>query len=266
MRYTLRAHMSPPPARQAQPARPRAPRSPLLTAAAAAPPSRTVAVLEAIKHAILSGELQPGRPLVETDLAEVLGVSKTPVREALKTLAGAGLVTMSPYKGAVVRVVDDEQARHIYDVRLLLEPEALGRAVAMRQAGPGAAGDGERPVARQAGGGWQAARAALARADAAADQAERSLANRDFHRELYAGCGNPLLVSMLDDLRDQTALVSAAAWRHDPHWLGTPSWEREAAEHRAVLDAAEAGDAAAAVDLLRAHISSFVARNFPEKP
>src|SRR5579875_1129850 len=122
-----------------------------LTSVTASVPSRTVVVLDAIKHAILTGELRPGQGLVETDLAGLLGVSKTPVREALKTLAGAGLVTMSPYKGAVVRVVDDEQARHIYDVRLLLEPEALGRAVAMRQAGPGAAGDGERPVARQAG-------------------------------------------------------------------------------------------------------------------
>src|SRR6516164_6541602 len=88
-----------------------------LNASAGALPSRTVAVLEAIKHAILSGELRPGQSLVETDLAEVLGVSKTPVREALKTLAGAGLVTMSPYKGATVRVVDDEQARHVYDAR-----------------------------------------------------------------------------------------------------------------------------------------------------
>ena len=57
-----------------------------LTGAAGALPSRTVAVLEAIRHAILTGELTPGQPLVETDLAEVLGVSKTPVREALKTL------------------------------------------------------------------------------------------------------------------------------------------------------------------------------------
>src|ERR1700750_1350846 len=96
-----------------------------LTGAAGALPSRTVAVLEAIKHAILTGELRPGQALVETDLAEVLGVSKTPVREALKTLAGAGLVTMSPYRGAAVRVVDAELARHVYDVRRLVEPEAL---------------------------------------------------------------------------------------------------------------------------------------------
>jgi DNA-binding GntR family transcriptional regulator len=219
------------------------PRSAFLTGAAGALPSRTVAVLEAIKHAILVGELRPGRPLVETDLAAVLGVSKTPVREALKTLAGAGLVTMHPYKGAVVRVVDGQQARHIYDLRLLLEPEALGRAVSANH-------------------DWRPAHDALARADASSDQADRSLANRDFHHELYVGCGNPLLVRMLDDLRDQTALVSAAAWRHDPHG-STPSWEREAAEHRDVLTAAESGDGDRAAALLTDHITSFVQRNFP---
>ena len=220
--------------------------SAFLTGAAGALPSRTVAVLEAIKHAILTGELRPGQALVETDLAEVLGVSKTPVREALKTLAGAGLVTMNPYKGAAVRVVDDELARHVYDARLLLEPEALARAVTR-------------------GHDWRPAHAALTRADHAPDQAERSLANRDFHRELYAGCGNPLLIKMLDDLRDQTALVSVAAWRHEPDWLlegTTPSWEHEAAEHRTVLRAAEDGDAEHAAALLRGHITSFVARNF----
>jgi DNA-binding GntR family transcriptional regulator len=230
-----------------------------LTGAAGALPSRTVAVLDAIKHAILTGELRPGQSLVETDLAAVLGVSKTPVREALKTLAGAGLVTMSPYRGAVVRMVDDEHARHIYDIRLLLEPEALGRAIA-------------------AGHDWRVARLTLLRADTAANQAERSLANRDFHRELYAGCGNPLLTGVLDDLRDQTALVSVAAWRRDPAANGesvtrsrsagqpAPSWEREAEEHMAVLAAAEAGDARLAAGLLRAHIESFVRRNFPISP
>jgi DNA-binding GntR family transcriptional regulator len=69
---------------------------------------------------------------------------------------------------------------------------------------------------------------------------------------------------MLDDLRDQTALVSAAAWRQEPDWLSTPSWEHEAAEHRAVLRAAEDGDAERAAGLLRDHITSFVTRNFPE--
>jgi len=216
-----------------------------LSGATAAVPSRTVAVLEAIKHAILAGELQPGQSLVETDLAGRLGVSKTPVREALKTLAGAGLVTMSPYKGAIVRVVGDAEARQIYDLRLLLEPEALLRSVT-------------------AGYDWTVARLALDRAAAAADQAERSLANRDFHRELYGGCGNPMLIRILDDLRDQTALVSAAAWRRGD------SWETEAAEHRAILEAATAAHrqdalAEAAVHLLRSHIRNFMNANFPAK-
>jgi DNA-binding GntR family transcriptional regulator len=69
---------------------------------------------------------------------------------------------------------------------------------------------------------------------------------------------------MLDDLRDQTALVSVAAWRHDPISPPfAPSWEREAAEHRSVLNAAQDGDARRAADLLHAHIASFVQRNFP---
>src|SRR6201995_5335415 len=101
----------------------------LVLTGAGALPSRTVGRLDAIKHAILAGELKPGQALVETDLAEVLGVSKTPVREALKTLAGAGLGSMNQYKGAAVRVVERDLAPHVHDAGLLLEPEALARAV-----------------------------------------------------------------------------------------------------------------------------------------
>ncbi|WP_377267131.1 GntR family transcriptional regulator [Peterkaempfera sp. SMS 1(5)a] len=202
-------------------------------------PSRTEAVLEAIKHAILTGELTPGQALVEADLAEQLGVSKTPVREALKTLAGSGLVVMSPYKGAAVREVDQTHARSVYDMRLLLEPVAAARSATHVRT-------------------WDDAQAALDQADQAADAAERSLANRAFHRCLYSGCANPLLVKTLDDLRDQTALLSSAAWARQP------SWEQEAREHREILRAAEAGDAELVTALMRSHISSFVARNFPE--
>jgi DNA-binding GntR family transcriptional regulator len=207
-----------------------------------AAPSRTEAVLEAIKHAILAGELRPGQSLVETELAQRLGVSKTPVREALKTLAGAGLVTMSPYRGATVRIIDSSTAAAIYDLRLLVEPEALRRAA---RSGP--AQDGN----------WAQATAALAASAAAADQAQRSLANREFHRALYVGCGNSLLVKVLDDLRDQTALVSALSWAQ------APSWPQEAAEHQAILAAARAGQPGQAASLLHAHISSFAARHFP---
>ncbi|MCX2182824.1 GntR family transcriptional regulator [Streptomyces sp. SKN60] len=201
-------------------------------------PSRTQFVLEAIKHDILTGGLSPGQALVETELAARFGVSKTPVREALKTLAGSGLVVLSQYKGVTVRMVDADMAREVYDVRLLLEPVAVRRSVA-------------------AGAPLDAARAALERAAVADDPAERSLANREFHRSLYLPCGNPLLGRMLDEVRDQAALVSTVAW------AAVPSWEREAAEHAEILRLAAAGDAEGAGRAVHAHIASFVARAFP---
>lgn len=208
-------------------------------------PSRTEAVLDAVKHAILTGRLMPGQPLIETELAAQLGVSKTPVREALKTLAGAGLVTMSPYKGASVRTVDDKLAHSVYDIRILLEPEAVRRAASAGGA---------------ASSWWDAAGSALDAADGAADRAERQQANREFHRALYAGCGNDLMVGILDGLRDQTALVSTAVWTRNA------SWEQEAAEHRAILDAIRAGRADVAATLLEEHIRAFVERNFGVAP
>ena len=216
-----------------------------------ATPSRTEAVLDAIKRAILAGELRPGQSLVETELAQMLGVSKTPVREALKTLAGAGLVTMSPYRGAAVRTIDPASAAAIYDLRLLLEPEAVRRAVG------GGAAEASPVQASTAQAGWGDAHAALQASDAATDQAQRSLANREFHRALYLACGNSLLVKTLDDLRDQTALVSALSWEQ------APSWQQEAAEHQAILAAARRGAAPEAAALLRAHIAGFADRHFP---
>ncbi|MFF4823864.1 GntR family transcriptional regulator [Streptomyces sp. NPDC001312] len=201
-------------------------------------PSRTQVVLEGIKHRILTGRLTPGQALVETELAAQFGVSKTPVREALKTLAGTGLVVMNQYKGVTVREVDADMAREVYDVRLLLEPEALRRSV-------------------RRGASLDAARDALKQAAEAADTAERSLANREFHRALYLPCGNPLLGRMLDEVRDQAALVSAVAWSADP------SWDREATEHREILRLALEGDADGAARALHAHIASFVQRAFP---
>lgn len=208
-------------------------------AAPATIPSRTQVVLETIRRGILTGRLKPGQALVETELAARFGVSKTPVREALKTLAGTGLVVMSQYKAVTVRTVDAEMARQIYDVRLLLEPQALRRTVARRA-----------PL--------DAARQALERADAAADRAERSLANRDFHGALYGPCGNPLLARVLDGLRDQAALVSVVVWQENP------SWEREAREHREILARAQDGDAEGAARLLHDHMAGFVARAFPD--
>ena len=204
----------------------------------APPASRTDFVLESIKEAILNGKLKPGQALVETDLAAALNVSKTPVREALKTLAGSGLIVMSPYKGASVRTVDAAMAASVYDVRMLLEPEALRRSILL---------------------GASFEDAALALEDVS-DLARRSMANRRFHRALHAGCGNPLLIEILDGLRDQAALITVAGWGI------CPTWDDEAAEHREILAAAVAGRADLAAELLRRHIQTFADRVVEELP
>lgn len=197
--------------------------------------SRTGLVVEALRRSILTGELPAGQSLVETELARHFGISKTPVREALKTLVGAGLVTMSEYKGATVRVVDEEMARNVFDVRSLLEPVAVARTI-------------------ERGLDVELAQEALDRAAASADEAERSLANRDFHQLLYSNCGNPVLVDMLNGLREQTALISVNAWTQQP------SWDEEAAEHAEILAAARNGDAGRAAELVLNHIHSFEVR------
>jgi DNA-binding GntR family transcriptional regulator len=205
------------------------------------PVSRAALVAGAIERAILRGELRAGDRLAERDLAERLGVSKTPVREALKVLARRGLVVSHAYRGTEVRTIRREEARNVYQVRLLIEPEAVRLATPLHDAET-----------------LHDCRDALADADAAAKRgeiADVSLANRRFHRALYAPCSNDLLVSLLDDIQDQVAMISVAAWRRDA------TWTDEAAEHRAILDLVEAGDADAAFDRLRAHIEKFLARS-----
>jgi DNA-binding GntR family transcriptional regulator len=207
----------------------------------AAPPSRTTFVLELLRSGILNGDFPAGRALVESELAVELGVSKTPVREALKTLEGAGLVVIRPYAGASVRSLTEAEVEAIYDMRLLIEPEAVRRSI-------------------RNGVDVAAARAALDRAASAPDASGRSTANRDFHRILFAACGNPILTKTLDDLRDQIALVSVSAWAR------TASWQKEADEHARILESAEAGRADDAAALVAAHIDDFSRRQSREEP
>ena len=143
-----------------------------ITAPIPPPLSRTQYVLEAMKHAILAGQLTPGSPLVETELAAQFGVSKTPVREALKTLAGTGLVVMSQYKGVTVRMVDAAMAA---------SSMTYGCCWSRRRC---AAPSSRRLRSTRRARRWSGP-------TTAADPAERSLANRDFHRSLYVGLRQP---------------------------------------------------------------------------
>jgi DNA-binding GntR family transcriptional regulator len=205
-------------------------------------------VVDAIREAILSGRLAPGETLVERRLAELLGVSKTPVREALITLAASGLVTVTPNRGAVVRAVNTDDVYKAYEVRLLLEPWAVSRTV--REGGLRSA--------------FTAARAALDEAGRHLpdeDHVQLSLANRRFHRALYADCGNEIVVRQLDSLQEMAALGAVALL-----WERWRTWRAEYDEHAEILKAVEAGEAETAERLLRKHIRQSVRRLEPGRP
>jgi DNA-binding GntR family transcriptional regulator len=198
-------------------------------------------VVESIRSAILSGAIKPGETLVERRLAEQLGVSKTPVREALIALSAAGLVSITPNRGTVVRAVEADDVRQAYEVRALLEPWAVARTA--RLTGSDAADE---------------ARAALheaARHRSGNDHVRLSLANRRFHRALYAGCGNALVVAQLDALQELAALGAVAMI-----WTRSPSWKAEHTDHEQILEAVDSGAADLAERLTRKHIRQSVAR------
>jgi len=202
-------------------------------------PPRTGWVMTQIRDAILEGRLTAGQPLVEADLAQTFGVSKTPVREALKTLTGQGLVRLGDFKGATVSAVDARLVRDVSGVRLLLEPSAVGAAV-RRGADLGSAHD------------------ALRQARAAETDSARSVWNREFHRALYESCGNDLLVEILDGLRERATLIAVTLWK------SILSWDMEAEEHEAIYEAASSGAADEAERLTTEHIQKFADKCFAE--
>jgi DNA-binding GntR family transcriptional regulator len=196
-------------------------------------------IVDAIRAAILQGELQPGEALVERDLAARLGVSKTPIREALKVLARSGLISNSPFRGAFVCGVTPELARSIYEVRRLLEPEAVRLSLTSQ--------DSQR---------LSEGRAVLREARAAGERGDHralSVYNRRFHRLIYAHSGNDVLTRMLDDVQDQVALIATVAWRR------RRTWEREASDHERILAALADLDGNRAADLVRQHIERSLA-------
>jgi DNA-binding GntR family transcriptional regulator len=203
--------------------------------------TRTDLVADSIRAAILSGRLRPGETLVERRLAEQLGVSKTPVREALIALAATGLVVISPNRGVTVRALTADDLRGAYEVRLLLEPWAVGRAT--RLDGPAAVRAAEQALAEAAS------------LQSGADPTALSLANRRFHRALYAGCANEIVITQLDNVRDLAALGAVSVL-----WERWPTWRDEHAVHEKILEAVRAGDATTAERLTRKHIRRSVAK------
>jgi DNA-binding GntR family transcriptional regulator len=193
-------------------------------------------VYTALRERILSGDLPRAAKLHQATLADELGVSRTPLREALRRLAAEGLVNFSPNRGARVSELDFGDMRHAWAARVALEPGAARLAAERRDLDAIAA--------------MRDAIAAQRRADG--DRDRSFSANRTFHLALAAASGNPHLTRFAEMLwvpRIGVPIYQAQA--AEP--AGPSAW---ADEHEGIADAVERGDADAAERLTRAHIGA----------
>jgi DNA-binding GntR family transcriptional regulator len=182
---------------------------------------------------IRRGDLSPGARLRETDLAERLGLSRTPVREAIRQLEADGLVTHLPRQGATVRSLDYAEVIELYEMRMVLEGTAARLAAR-------AASDVELAE-------LEALNTSLGKAPPGPQAQEL---NRQFHRTLLDAARNRFLVKSMSALQ-KTLLILG------PSTLEDPGRAAEAvAEHAAVLAALAARDAGTAEQAMRAHVEA----------
>lgn len=186
-----------------------------------------------IRAAIADGRLKPGDRLREADLAEQIGLSRTPIREALGRLSAEGLVVNDPVRGVAVAELDYNMVTELYYMREVLE------------------GTAARLAAQHASEVELAILDDLCEQYAAAVGNEAALAasNRRFHETLYRCSHNRYLLNMVTVLHDALSLLGSSST------LGSPERGAETLrEHREVVDAIRARDADAAERALRAHI------------
>ncbi|WP_284618697.1 GntR family transcriptional regulator [Aquabacterium humicola] len=202
------------------------------------------AIADRIVDAILAGRLAAGERLGEQSLADLFGVSRTLVREALSRLSARGMVQVRPRRGWFVIEPSAAEAKSAFDARLAIETGLVQMLPA--------------PLQRPAIERLQRHVADEQRAIRDGDAARRSYLLGEFHVCLADCAGNPLLAEILKDLTARTTLIAAL------YQSGTDA-ARSCAEHAQIVAALEAGDHAAAAGLLREHLA-LIARELVEPP
>ena len=187
-----------------------------------------------IKAEILSNRMPPGHQATEPEIAALLGMSRTPVREALIRLEAEGLVQLRPRHGAQVLPIEPDDMREIYEILTALEPEAAASLAARRP-------DAEtlRPM--------EEATDEMERAFAAGDLDGWATADDRFHRLLLSLYGNRRLAGFVSRLLDQAHRARMVTLR----MRAFPAHSVE--QHRRILERLAAGDAQGVRDAFRAH-------------
>lgn len=193
-------------------------------------------VYEHLRGAILEGEYLPTERLAEVDLAHKLGVSRTPIREALMRLTQDGLVISEANKGMRVRVLDMAEAQETYRVRE--EIDGLAAQLAAQCHTP------------QQGEGLRAALGQLEAAAGSSDYREQTRLDLAFHRAIVAASQNSVLQLLSRDLESRVALIKHQTRTYNAHPVTD-------AQHARILSAILGGDAQAAGEAARLHVRTF---------
>jgi DNA-binding GntR family transcriptional regulator len=200
--------------------------------------SLTEQVYDALKREILTARLRPSQPLIENELAARFGVSKTPIREALRLLVQDGWIVVLPRKGYLVAPLSLEDVREVFALRLMLEPQVTGEAATR-----GGAALAARLRQAEAGSDWQPGE------DGSFQGTMR--AARAFHLTVAGTAGNRRLLRVLEGLLDEVERLLHLMPQLGDH----VSAMVEPAAHGRIIAAIDAGDAEQAAAHMRAHLA-----------
>ena len=193
-------------------------------------------VFNTLRQAIIKGELLPGQRLTELQLSEELGVSRTPVREAIRKLELEGLVVMLPRRGATVAGITKKHLMDVLDIRRALEELAIELAC-------------ERITAEQLSE-IKTVEKKIKESRDDDDVVALSDADETFHELIYQATDNSRLIQMLANLREQM-------YRYRLEYMKVKDKRNKLiSEHNRILKALETGDVAAGKKAICAHIDS----------
>ncbi|MGQ9497394.1 MAG: GntR family transcriptional regulator [Desulfotomaculales bacterium] len=193
-------------------------------------------VFESLREAIIQGRLKPGERLMELTLAEELGVSRTPVREAIRKLELEGFVIMVPRKGAYVSGITEKDINDVFEVRAALE--ALAAGLAAERITEEELDELERSLVR------------LAEASVAGDIDAVVEQDTKFHDLIYRASRNERLIQIVSNLQDQIQRFRLAT-------LSRPGRTRRAVEeHKKIVEAIAERNVELAQQLAREHIEN----------
>lgn len=191
-------------------------------------------VFNTLRQGILKGELEPGERLMEVQLAERLGVSRTPIREAIRKLELEGLVIMIPRKGAEVAKISEKNLIDVLEVRRALE-ELTSELACER-------------ITDEYVGKLKHASFAFGASINDTDLTVIAQKDEEFHDVIYESTGNQKLIQMINNLREQM-------YRYRLEYIkDAEKREAIAAEHQEIVKALEARDEKMAKKLVREHI------------